>query len=569
MVILEKILAVSRGEKKADLIFRNGRVVNVFSGEILQVDVVVCGNTIAAVGDGYVKGHEVMDLKGAYLIPGLIDAHVHVESSMLTPAGFARAVLSHGTTTVIADPHEIANAAGLRGLDFMVNSSRGAPVDFFFMVPSCVPATGMETAGAYLGAEETQKAFEMLHDSPGLGEMMNFPGVLFRDKEVISKIKMALEMGRVVDGHAPSLTGKDLNAYVSAGISSDHECVSSGEALEKIRLGMKVIIREGSAAKDLDALLPAVNEKNFTEFMFGCDDRHPAHLLENGEIDDILRKAVRKGLDPVNAVRMATINPARHYGLKGRGAVAPGYKADLVVVRDLKDFDVLEVYKDGRMVAKEGRILESSPQYHDPQLEDSVRIPDLRGRFSLEPPAQGAIANVITVKAGQIITGWEKVPFYGIGGDDDLAKAAVIERYSGKGGMSLGLVRGFGLKSGAIASTIAHDSHNLIVIGVSDEDMEMATRAAAEMGGGLVVVLDKEVRASLPLPVGGLMSYEDAAGVAAGHKKTEAAAVALGCSLPSPFMTLSFLALPVIPALKLTDRGLFDVKSFSHISLWD
>ncbi|HHT46665.1 MAG TPA: adenine deaminase [Firmicutes bacterium] len=568
VVSLKRLIAVARGQEKGDIIFRGGRLVNVFSGEVVSADLVICGNTIAAVGEGCWKAENVIDLRGAYLLPGLIDAHIHVESSMLTPVGFASAVLPHGTTAVVSDPHEIVNVGGLKGLEFMFRSGSRVPLDFFFLIPSCVPATYMETAGACLGEEETRRAFDMYPASPGLAEMMNFPGVLQADEVVLSKIAVALESGRLVDGHAPLLAGADLNAYIAAGISSDHECTSAEEALEKIRLGMKIIIREGSAARDLYSLLPAVNESNFTEFMFGCDDRHPAHLLREGEIDDILRKAVKGGLEPVTAVRMATINTARHYRLRGRGAIAPGYRADLVIVDNLQDFTVLEVYKDGEMVAKDGKLVREYPQYHADNLEGSVRLPDLRGKFSLKPPSPEAVANIITVEAGKIVTGWEKAPISSVGRENDILKVAVIERHSGKGGISVGLVKGFGLQRGALASTVAHDSHNLIVVGADDDDMEAAAAALSETGGGLVVIEGGEVRAALPLPVGGLMSYEDVSRVVEEHERIENAALRLGCDLPSPFMAMSFLALAVIPSLKITDRGLVDVDRFTHLSLW-
>lgn len=569
VVSSKRLIAVARGKEKGDIIFRGGRLVNVFSGEVVSADVVACGDTIAAVGEGCREAENVIDLKGAYLLPGLIDAHIHVESSMLTPVGFASAVLPHGTTAVVSDPHEIVNVGGLKGLEFMLKSGSGVPLDFFFLIPSCVPATHMETAGAFLGEEETRRAFDMHPTSPGLAEMMNYPGVLQADEVVLSKIAAALESGRLVDGHAPLLAGTDLNAYIAAGISSDHECTSAEEALEKLRLGMKIIIREGSAARDLYSLLPAVNRGNFTEFMFGCDDRHPAHLLREGEIDDILRKAVKGGLEPVTAVRMATINTARHYRLKGKGAVAPGYRADLVIVDNLQDFTVLEVYKNGEMVAKDGKLIQSYPQFRADVLEGSVRLPDLRGKFSLKPPAPEAVANIITVQAGKIITGRERVPISAAGRENDILKVAVIERHSGKGAMSIGLVKGFGFQRGALASTVAHDSHNLIIVGADDDDMEAAAAALSETGGGLVVVEDREARAVLPLPVGGLMSYEDVSRVAAGYEKVEAAARRLGCSLPSPFMAISFLALAVIPSLKITDRGLVDVDRFAHLPLWE
>lgn len=568
MISSRRLIEVARGKEPGDLLLRGGRIINVFSGEILKADLLVCGDTIAAVGDFFMEAKEIVDLKGAYLLPGLIDAHIHIESSMLTPAGFARAVLPHGTTAVICDPHEIANVSGLEGLHFMLKSSQEVTLDFFFMIPSCVPATDFETAGASMGPDEIRRAFSLFPAAPGLAELMNYPGVLRTEEEVLLKIALARQKDYLVDGHAPLLSGRELNAYIGTGITSDHECTSAAEALEKVRLGMKVIIREGSAARNLEALLPAVNESNFTEFMFGCDDRHPADLLQCGEIDDILRKAVRLGLPPVTAVRMATINTARHYRLKGRGALAPGYRADVVVVDDLQDFVVQRVYKDGREICREGKLLEDYGEYHYPPLENTVKLPPLKGKFALNPPETPVLANVITVKGEEILTGWEKVPFTGISVEKDILKVAVVERYSGKGGLAVGLVRGFGLKRGALASTVAHDAHNLILVGAADEDMEVAARALSSCGGGLVVVEEQQVSALLPLPVGGLMSYEKPSRVAELHHQVEAAARKLGCRLPSPFMTLSFLALAVIPELKITDRGLVDAAKFKYVELF-
>ncbi len=569
MSSLAKIIAVAKGLEKGDLLFRNGKVVNVFSGEVLQADVIIAGDTVAAVGKGYLHAQKVVDLQGAYLLPGLIDGHIHVESSMLTPSAFARTVLPHGTTSVICDPHEIVNVAGLKGLAFMLKDSEGVPLDFHFMIPSCVPASPLENSGAVMDKEEIRKGFEMVPGSPGLAEMMNYPGVIMADPEVLSRIQAATEKGFLADGHAPLLRGKELSAYVSSGISTDHECVSTEEAMEKIRLGMKVLIREGSSARNLVNLLPAVNWRNYRRFMFASDDRHPAHLLYEGEMDDILRKAVKEGLDAVTAVSLATYNIASHYRLYKKGAVAPGYKADLVVVNNLEDFKVQQVYKNGQLVAQEGRLVAEIEGFIDPELNNSVKLPSLRGKFKLPPAPAGGVANVISVRPDQIITDWEKISASSLPPAQEVQIIAVVERYSGKGEMTVGLVKGFGLQKGALASTIAHDSHNLIILGCSEREMETAARTLRNFGGGLVVAEKEQGLAFLPLPVGGIMSQESAPAVAASHAEVEKAARYLGCVLPSPFMTMSFLSLPVIPSLKITSKGLVDVKRLTYVPLWE
>ncbi len=561
------IIAVARGEAPAELVLRGARVVNVFSGEVVAADVAVKDGVVAGLDD-YADGLEVVDAGGLFVLPGLIDAHVHIESTMLSPGGFAAAAVPHGTTAVVADPHEVVNVAGLEGLDYMAAASAGLPLDIFYMVPSCVPATPLETGGGTLGPAEVAAALAGLR-SPGLGEMMNYPGVLAGDAAVLAKLAAARGRGLAVDGHAPLLRGRELNAYLSAGIDSDHECTLAEEAREKAALGMHVIIREGSAARNLLALLPAVTERNAACFSFCTDDRHPADLLGEGEIDNVLRRAVAAGLDVVTAVRMATLHPARHYRLAGLGAVAPGYRADMVLVRDLKDFAVERVYKGGRLVAANGRMVVEVPRPAAGRLEDTVRLPELKGRFALPPAPAGARANVIEVLPGQVMTRRVTLTAAEVAAGGDLARVAVVERYGRRGDVAVGLVRGFGLKRGALASSIAHDSHNVIVVGKNEADMEAAARAVGEMRGGLAVAADGEVLAALPLPVGGLMTNEPAGKVAAEHARVEAAAHGLGCTLSAPFMTMSFLALPVIPALKITDRGLVDVERFAFVGLWE
>lgn len=565
---IENIIDVARGNDAADILLKDAFVVNVFTGEVLKQSVAVKDGIIAGVGD-YDQGKEVFNLSGKYLIPGLIDAHIHIESSMLTPASFAAAVVPRGVTAVVADPHEIANVAGLDGLNFMLDSSRGLPLDIFYMIPSCVPATSLETAGAVIGPEQIRQGFKRNPNAPGIAEMMNFPGVCLKAPGVMKKVEAARKRGCLVDGHAPLLSGRDLNAYISAGINTDHECVTAEEALEKLRLGMKIIIREGSAARNLSSLLPVITEKNFPNIMFGCDDRSPVDLVGEGEIDHVLRRAVSGGLDPVTAVRLATINPARHYNLRGMGAVAPGYRADLAVVSDLRDFRAELVFKGGRPAACGGKLL-SAPR---PALENgmvgTVRLPELKNRLDIKAPANAVRARVIEVIPDQIYTRGVLVPAGELTTANDIARVAVVERHGINGNVARGFVRGFGLKSGALASTVAHDSHNLILVGTNPADMELAAEAAAAMRGGLAVTCGGRVLATLPLPVAGLMSDQDAVTVAGQHEKVQQAAVQIGCNLPAPFMTMSFLALPVIPELKITDRGLVDVNRFELVDLWE
>lgn len=569
--LLQEIIAVASGETGADLLLKDGLIVNVFNGEIFRSNVAVKRGVIAGIGD-YASGTEVVDLEGQYLLPGFIDGHIHIESSMLAPPAFAAAALPHGTTSLIADPHEIANVAGLAGISFMVEASKDIPLDFFYTIPSCVPASPLETSGAVLNPAEVAAAFAMFPSSPGLGEMMNYPGVLKGDPAVLAKILHARSAGYRVDGHAPLLNGRELNAYVAAGIESDHECSSAAEAREKIGLGMALLIREGSAAKNLLDLLPAVDAYTSHLTLFCCDDRHPADLLAEGGIDNILRRAVAAGLDPLRAVQMATINPARHYKLPGRGGIAPGYLADLVVVDNLDDFTVQMVFKEGSLVALNGDFLGKTAPLNPPgELLETVRLPELRGRLvpGLYPGEKG-LAKVITVQAAQLLTGVKHMTSKEIEVADDIVRVAVVERHGKNGNVAVGFVQGFGHLQGALASTVAHDSHNLILVGSGEDEMIMAARAVAEGGGGLAVVSSGgRLEADLPLPLAGLMSDQDGVTVANRHAALGEAARKIGCILPQPFMTLSFLALPVIPELKITDRGLVDVNSFTIVDLWD
>jgi adenine deaminase len=561
------LIAMARGEEPADLWLKNAQVVNVLSAEIHPADVAIYDGRV--VGFGQYEARQTIDLEGRYLCPGFIDGHVHLESSMVQPSEFARAVVPHGTTAVVADPHEIANVLGLDGVRYILEASEGLPLTVYVMLPSCVPATEMETAGAELSAADLATLLDHPHVL-GLAEMMNFPGVLFRVPEVLEKIGMAGQ--RPVDGHAPGLSGKDLNAYVAAGVRSDHECTTLDEAREKLRLGMHIFIREGTTARNLRNLLPLVTPANARRCHFVTDDRHPEDLLSEGHIDDLVRKAVTQGLDPVIAVQMASINTAEYFGLQNVGAIAPGYRADLLVVDDLERFGIAQVFADGQLVAEEGRFLPPPAEFPRVPLESTMHL-DL-GNLDFSIAAGEGPAKVIGVIPEQVIT--EKlsaqVPVKnGQAVADparDLLKMAVVERHRNTGNVGLGFVKGFGLRKGAIASSVAHDSHNIVVVGSDDADMRAAVEAVVEMGGGQVVMADGQVKTRLPLPIAGLMSDQPLEEVRDRIEALTAAAQELGCVLPDPLMTMSFLALPVIPSLKLTDKGLVDVEQFAVVPLF-
>jgi adenine deaminase len=564
---LKDRIVVARGLKKADLVLKGGRIVNVHSGDIYDADVAIYRGKIA--GLGTYEGKKTIDLSGQFVLPGLIDSHLHLESSMLTPAEFARAAIPHGTTAVIADPHEIANVLGTKGLDYMLAASAGLPLDFYFMLPSCVPATRLETSGARLAARDLMPFLD--HERVlGLAEMMNYPGLLACATDVLAKLHGF--SGTIIDGHAPELSGKDLAAYIGTGISSDHECTTADEAKEKVRLGMTVYIREGSAAKNLEALLPAVTPENSRFFCLATDDLQAEDLCR-GSIDQVVRKAVRLGLSPVIAVQMATINPAQHFCLKGQGAVLPGYDADMIVIDDFDAFSVDMVFKNGALVAEHGKILARiRVPLHAPPMKTVNIKPITMEHFRLR--AKTDKARVIELVPGQIETRQSVMPISSRNGyvvsdtERDILKLLVIERHRATGNIGFGLVKGFGLKSGALASTVAHDSHNIIVVGTNDEDMFAAVAAIKRLRGGMVAVNKGKVLAALPLPVAGLISDQHAGAVAAQMKEVRRAARHLGVVIDQPFSALSFLALPVVPELKLTDKGLVDVKQFTFVELF-
>ena len=563
---IANLISVAKGELPADLLLTNARVVNVFTGEIEPGNVAICGDRIAGVGD-YHQAKQVLDLGGKYIAPGLINGHIHPESSMLDIGQYAQAVVPHGTTAFITDLHEIANVCGLEGIRYVLNCARRLPFDLFLMAPSCVPATHLETSGASLDPEQIRQVLRW-KSCIGLGEVMNFPGVLGGDEAVLSKIDLA--RGKIVDGHAPGVAGKDLNAYIAAGILSDHESVSIEEAREKLRQGMFIMIREGSSEKNLDALLPLVTDKTYKRCMFVVDDRSCVDLLRDGDIDAVVRKAIRQGLDPVRAIQLATINPAGYFRLDGLGAVAPGYMADLIVLSDLSQLQIDMVFYRGQIAAKEGQPLFPSHQPTSKGLTDTVNIKPFNIE-ALRLLASGEVELIIEIVPGQIITKkrTEKIKAaHGAITPDtgrDILKLVVVERHKATGNIGLGLVTGFGLKKGALASSIAHDSHNIIAVGTNDEDIFTAIKEIEKLQGGLVAAAEGKVLANLALPIAGLLSDETLEVVVDKLEKLEQRAKDLGTVQPSPFATLSFLALPVIPELRLTDLGLVDVNEFRLI----
>jgi adenine deaminase len=571
MTLLEERIRVATGEGEADLLIKNGKVVDVFSGQIESKDVAIFGGMIIGFGD--YQAREVVDVRGDFLCPGLIDGHVHIESSMVTIPEFARAVVPHGTTTVIIDPHEIANVLGQKGVRFMAESARGIPLNVFVTIPSCVPASSMETSGATLKGVDLKPLLKEPW-AIGLAEMMNFPGVIYRDPEVLKKIEMS--KGKRIDGHAPSLTGKGLYAYLSAGIRSDHECTTLREAKEKLNNGMWIMIREGTTARNLRDLLPLVTPRNSRRFFFVTDDRHPRELLKEGHIDSMVRKAIQWGTDPILATQMATLNAAEYFRLDSLGAIAPGYRADIVTFDHLSRFRIKKVFKDGVLVAEEGKILPHLKKLR--LLSSTIKRAGLRIKsFQIDDlilRSDKPFAKVIQLVPGQIVTKKivrkillkEGVAHPNI--KEDILKIVVVERHHGTGNIGIGFVQGFGLRKGAIGSTVAHDSHNLVIVGTNDGDIQKMVGVVRNMGGGLAVVSDGEVLGSLSLPIAGLMAEGSVCEVKDRLDALLIAAKDLGCKLPDPFMTLSFLSLPVIPELKLTDKGLVDVKQFKIVPLF-
>lgn len=574
--LTQRIEAAS-GRGNVDLLLRNGRVIDLFSGQIERKDVAIWKGLIVGFGD--YPAREVMDLEGAFLCPGLIDGHVHIESSLVTLPHFARSVVARGTTTVVADPHEIANVLGADGIRMMAQSGSGLPLNVFFMIPSCVPATDLETSGASLPAT-TLRTLLKEPWALGLAEMMNFPGVISADPQVLKKIAAAA--GRRIDGHAPTLSGKGLHAYISAGIRSDHECTTLREAREKLASGMWIMIREGTSARNLRDLLPLITPENSRRFLFVTDDRHPHELVEEGHMDFLVRKAIEEGLSPLLAIQMATLNAAEYFRLDGLGAIAPGHRADLVSLERLSPFRVDKVFKDGILVAEKGLILSARwPRTPKGSLRaeraskarHTIRVGRLT-KENLRLRSSVSLAKVIQLVPGQILTKKILKPIVLKDGlaqpnlKEDILKIAVVERHKGTGNIGIGFVQGFGLKRGAIGSSVAHDSHNLVIVGTNDDEIWNALKALERMGGGLVVVSEGRLRSAVELPVAGLMAERSVSEMDERLRRLNEAAKGLGSRLDAPFMALSFLSLPVIPELKITDKGLVDVSRFKIVNVF-
>ncbi len=560
------------------LLFKGGRIVNVFTGECPLCDVLVENDKIIAIGDiKELADYKVVDVRDRLISPGFIDGHIHIESTMLSPAEFARACVTHGTTAVIADPHEIANVAGVPGIKYMLEASEGLPVSVYIALPSCVPATAFCESGATLSASELEELYG--HERVvALGEVMNYFGVINRDSDLMQKIADAKRYGRVVNGHAPLLTGEPLSSYVAAGIKDDHECTSFDEAAERISLGQRVMIRQGTAAKNLDALLPLFDTDAKHRCLLVSDDKHPADLIALGHLDEVIRRAVHAGKNVVDAVRMASLNAAEHFGIKDTGAIAPGYYADIVVFDSAESLQVQAVYKRGVLVAEGGTAREFDMPKVSEELEIAVRSSfklDKLSQKDFEILSEGKrLCRVISIVAGELLTEQKLFEIdFGVGGGSDtkrdILKLAVIERHKSTGHIGLGYVHGAGLKCGAIASSVSHDSHNLIVIGVTDSDMAAAANRIRELGGGLAVVKDGVVIAQMPLSIAGLMTDAECAEAARQNEEVRAAVYELGApSDIEPFMNMAFVSLPVIPHLKMTTHGLVDVGSQKLLPLF-
>lgn len=565
---LGQIIRLARGSEPADIVLRNARLINVYTGEIYSTDIALAHSRIVGVGSGY-EGKEVFDLGGRYVCPGFIDAHVHIESAMVPPHEFARAVVPRGTTTAIIDPHEIANVLGLDGIRYMFDSAKYNPLSIFVMMPSCVPATEMETAGAYLRWYDITPQLND-HWVLGLGEMMNYRGVIDGDEDVLDKLR-GFERA-IRDGHAPGLSGRELVAYAAAGIGSDHECTTVEEMREKLRLGLYVFIREATNAHNLATLIEGLTESNARRVCFCTDDRQPADLLNEGHMDFLIRKAIAGGVDPIAAIRMATLNPSEYFRLYDRGGISPGKRADLVVFSDLQDIRADMVFRGGKLAARDGQPIPWERPVKSIFLRSSMNV-DWDG-LDLRIRSGGRRGRVIGIIPDQLLTEHlvEDLPHEDstvvASAQRDIAKIAVIERHLATGNFGVGLVKGLGLQRGAIASTIAHDSHNIVVVGMDDDSMMTAVRELVDMRGGMAVAGGGEILARLPLPIAGLMSDQPIEVVRDRMENLLRASRALGARLHDPFMAMSFLALPVIPSLKITDKGLADVDRFEIVPLF-
>lgn len=568
--LLKKMINTAMGKIPADVVIKNCKVVNVFSGEIIESNIAISDGQIAGIGE--YEGKEVIDAKGRYAVPGFIDSHIHIESSYVSPEELGRLLVPHGGTTIMADPHEIANVCGAEGLAYMVEAGKRTALDIKYELPSCVPATPFENAGAVLDAREIEKMIPS-DDFVGLGEFMNFPGVLSTDDDVMDKLLAAKKQGKWIDGHGSGLEGNALNAYVSAGILADHECMTLEDMKERLDRGMYIMLRQGSACHNLRTMLKGVTTENSRRCILCSDDRQPKTILHEGHLDNHLRICVEEGIDPVTAIRMATLNAAECFGLNDRGAIAPGKRADIVLLDDLKDFNVNRVWIDGKLVAEEGRYLPIIEKYDISSVKGSVVLKDFsKDKFKMH--LKNSKVNVIGILPGGVVTEKQTAEIqldengeFIFNPEEDIVKVAVLERHHNTGNVACGFLKGYGIKEGAVALSIAHDSHNIIVVGVNDNEMECAVNALVEQEGGIVLVKDGKVIESMPMPIAGLMS--DQCGEWVDEKLTtihDKAYKELGISEEvEPVMTLCFMSLIVIPEVKLTDTGLFDVTTFSFI----
>lgn len=557
----QRIIAVAAGREKADLVLKNAKYLNVFSNEFLCGDIAVANGLIAGVGK--YDGKTEIDVSGKLVLPGFIDAHIHLESSMVTPAEFAKAVVAHGTTTVITDPHEIANVMGIDGVEYMIQASQNLPIDVHFMMPSCVPATEIDESGAELDCKD----IDLYLDNKkvlGLAEMMNYVGVINGDKNVLSKIVTSQAHHKKIDGHAPELSGNDLNAYIAAGVYSDHECSTFENALEKLRKGQFIMIREGTAAHNLKALMPLLTQQYYSRCMFATDDKHPSDLLYGGHIDYIVKQALKNGADPIVALKTATHHAARYFLLNNKGAIASGYLADIVVVDNLEDFNVETVFKRGKLVF-DGEVKDFSAPTVDEKLAEKCF--DTFHLDSVTPSSfkvDGKLG-LIGLVGGELLTRnlgtADKIDV-----ENDILKIACIERHKGTNHIGVGYVKGYSLKSGAVATSVAHDSHNIITVGCNDDDIAVAVNAIKDSNGGIAVVENGKIKALLELPIAGLMSDEPLTTVNEKLENAKSSAYELGADKSiDPFMTLSFLSLPVIPSLRITTKGVFDVENWKML----
>ncbi|MDO4615260.1 MAG: adenine deaminase [Lachnospiraceae bacterium] len=568
---LKKLIQTAHGDIEADLVIRNCKVVNVFTGEIIEGDIAVSGEEIAGVGSYH--GKVEIDAGGRYAAPGFIDSHIHIESSYVSPEELGRLLLPHGGTTIIADPHEIVNVCGITGLTYMMKAAENTKMDIKFMLPSCVPSAPFEHAGAVIDAEKMKKPMKE-ENILGLGEFMNYPGVIHTDDDVLEKLLTAKAEGKLIDGHSPGLTGYDLTAYAAARIQGDHECADIPAMQERLRLGMYVLLRQGSACHDLLNLVGGVTSENSRRCLLCSDDRQPKTILTEGHIDRHLQMCVESGIDPVTAIRMATLNAAECFRLYDRGAIAPGYLANIVLLDDLKDFHVNRVFMHGELTAEEGTYLPEIHKQDIAAVKNSVHLKDFsKEKFRMH--LKSSHVHVITIMPGGVVTKKETADIELRDGEfvfdpkQDIVKVAVVERHHMTGNVACGFLKGYGLKEGAVALTVAHDSHNIIVVGTSDEEMETAVNLLKEQNGGIVLVKNGQRIESMPMPIAGLMS--DRSGEWVSERLTaihESARTELGIGGDvEPVMTLCFMSLPVIPEIKLTDTGLFDVPSFSFISV--